>query len=69
MRMTRWRMDLEFFCELLSQTSAFCRASGKPKIVLFKSLRNCRRHKKGNFTLKSNSNDIMLCGATLSWFK
>ena len=31
-------------------------------IVLFKSLRNCKRLKKGNFTLKSNSNKIKLCG-------
>ena len=32
------------------------------KILLFKSLRNCTRCNKGNFTLKSNSNKIMLCG-------
>ena len=31
------------------------------KIVLFKSLRNCKRRNKGYFTLKSNSNNIMLC--------
>ena len=30
-------------------------------IILFKSLRNCKSHKKENFTLKSNSNKIMLC--------
>ena len=35
-------------------------------IVLFTSLRNCKRRNKGNFTLKSNSNKIMLCGPTLS---
>ena len=38
------------------------------KIVLFKSLGNCKKHNKGNFTLKSNSNKIM-CGAILSCFK
>ena len=32
------------------------------KIVLFKSLRNCKRRNKGNFTAKSNSNKIKLCG-------
>ena len=31
------------------------------KTVLFKSLRNCKRRNKGKFTLKSNSNKIMLC--------
>ena len=31
-------------------------------IVLFKSLRNCKRGNKGKFTLKSNSNKIMLSG-------
>jgi hypothetical protein len=31
-------------------------------IVLFESLRNCKRRNKGNFTLKSNSNNIMMCG-------
>ena len=31
------------------------------RIVLFKSLRNCERRNKGKFTLKSNSNKIMLC--------
>ena len=31
-------------------------------IVLFQSLRNCKRRKKGNFMLKYNSNKIMLCG-------
>ena len=30
-------------------------------IVLFKSLRNCKRRKKENLTLKSNSNMIKLC--------
>ena len=30
-------------------------------IVLFESLSNCKKHKKGNFTSKSNSNKIMLC--------
>ena len=34
----------------------------KLELVLFKSLRNCIRRNKGNFTLKSNSNKIMLCG-------
>ena len=28
----------------------------------FKSLRNCKRRKKGNFTSKSNSIKTMLCG-------
>ena len=28
----------------------------------FKSIRNCKRHNKGNFTSKSNSNKIMLYG-------
>ena len=39
-----------------------------PIIVLFKSLRNCKRCNKGNFMLKSNSNKKMLWGgwATLS---
>ena len=32
------------------------------RLVLFKSLRNCKRRIKGNFTLMSNSNKIMLCG-------
>ena len=32
------------------------------KIVLFKSLRNSKRHNKGNFMLKSNLNNIKLCG-------
>ena len=31
-------------------------------IVLFKSLRNCKRRNKGNFMLKSNSKKIKLCG-------
>ena len=35
-------------------------------IVLIKSLRNSKRRNKENFTLKSNSNKIKLCGATLS---
>ena len=39
------------FCKYISQN-----------IVLFKSLRNSKRCNKGNFTLKSNSNKIMLCG-------
>ena len=29
-------------------------------LVLLKSLRNCKRRNKGNFTLKSNSYKIML---------
>ena len=32
------------------------------EIVLFKSLRNSKRRNKGNFTSKSNSNKIKLCG-------
>ena len=32
------------------------------KIVLFKSLRNCKRRNKGNFASKYNSNKIKLCG-------
>ena len=32
------------------------------KTVLFKSLKNCKRRNKGNFTLKSNSNKIKLFG-------
>ena len=31
-------------------------------IVLFKTLRNSKRRNKGNFTSKSNSNLIKLCG-------
>ena len=31
-------------------------------IVLFKSLRNSKRRNKGNFTSKSNSNKIKMCG-------
>ena len=31
------------------------------KIVLFKYLRNSKRRNKGNITLKSNSNKIILC--------
>ena len=31
------------------------------KIVLFKSLWNCKRRKKENFTLKYISNKIILC--------
>ena len=41
-------------------------------IVLFKSLRNSKRRKKGNFMLKSNLKKIKLCGgggATLPYFK
>ena len=36
--------------------------NAKEYYVLFKSHGNCKRRKKGNFTLKSNSNKIMLCG-------
>ena len=36
--------------------------TGWPKIVLLKSLINCKRCNKGNFALKSNSNKIMMCG-------
>ena len=36
--------------------------SNRLKKYYFKSLRNCKRRNKGNFTLKSNSNQIMLCG-------
>ena len=32
------------------------------EIVLFESLGNFKRRKKGNFTSKSNSNKILLCG-------
>ena len=39
------------------------------KIVLFKSLRNRKRRNKGNFTSKSNSNKLKLCGSILSNFK
>ena len=40
-------------------------------IVLFKSLRNSKRRKKGNFTSKSNSNKIKLCrgGGNIILFK
>ena len=31
-------------------------------MVLFKSLRNCKRLNKGNFMSKSNSNKIKFCG-------
>ena len=47
----------------------------RQKIVPFKSLRNCKRRKKGNFTLKSNSNKIIMCGGAgdlnviISFFK
>ena len=34
----------------------------KVGIVLFKSLRNIKKRKKGNFTSKSNSNTIKLFG-------
>ena len=34
-------------------------------IILFKSLRNCKRRNKRNFTLWSNSNKLMLCGGIL----
>ena len=34
----------------------------KAVIVPFKVLKNCKRRNKGNFTLKFNSNKIMLCG-------
>ena len=30
-------------------------------IILFKLHRNCKRHNKENFMLKSNSNKLMLC--------
>ena len=32
------------------------------QIVLFKSVRSCKRRNKGNFTLKYNLYNIMLCG-------
>ena len=32
------------------------------EIVLFKSLKNCKRRNKRNFMFKFNSNKIMLCG-------
>ena len=35
--------------------------STMPQIVLFKSLRNYKIRNKGYFTLRSNSNKIMLC--------
>ena len=31
------------------------------RIVLFKSLRNCKKRNRGNITLKSNPNKMMLC--------
>ena len=38
MRKSHWRKDSGFFCELSSQISASCQASGKPrKIIMFKS--------------------------------
>ena len=46
--------------------------NGHGEIVLFKWLRNSKRHNKGNFTSKSNLNKIKLGGgggATLSCFK
>ena len=33
-RRSHWRKDLEFFCELLSQISVSCRASGTPAIII-----------------------------------
>ena len=41
--------------------TAFVKNKNLP-VVLFKSLRKCKRHNKGNFALKSNSNKRMLCG-------
>ena len=44
---------------------------GNYLVLLFKSLKKCKRRNKGNFTLKSNEDKIMLCGwgARLSCFK
>ena len=41
-------------------TAYFKSLIGNEKYIIFKSLRNCKRRNKGNFT--SNSNKIMLCG-------
>ena len=37
-------------------------SQNQSEIVLFKSLRNYKIRNKLNFTLKSNSNKMMLCG-------
>ena len=40
----------------------------KRRIVLFKSLGNSKRRNKGNFTSKSNSNKIKLCGGGRQYY-
>ena len=36
--------------------------------VLFRSLKNCKRRNKGNFTLNLNLNKIMLCGVGRQYY-
>ena len=47
---------------IISYYSLIYWRNSKKNIVLFKSFRNCKRCNKGNFTLKPNSNKILLCG-------
>ena len=60
-----------FISCLCAQSNKFLRRRTRPKgkdiflfmiSVLFKSIRNSKRRNKGNFTSKSNSNKIKLCG-------
>ena len=50
-----------FFKSCLAQCTSKYFPSQSLKIVLFKSLRNSNKRNKRNFTLKSNSNKVMLC--------
>ena len=54
--MVAWSDDI-----LENLTVHFIEREKRLTLVLFKSLRNCKRRNKGNFTSKSNSNKIMLC--------
>ena len=51
-----------YFCNNLTSYQSIC-LGYIPKLVLLKSLRNCKRRNKGNFVLNSNSNKKMLCGS------
>ena len=60
----RWNSGPLFFTGIRRCKPFFPSLLPKPGIsgiVLFKSLRNCKRRNKWNFTSKSNSNKIKLC--------
>ena len=58
--MTSTRKQHVYIYELFDQCAIFP-INNANIIVLFKSLRNRKRRNKGNFTLKSNLNKVMLC--------